>query len=603
MSNSEPNKVSPNAAPKVAKKKFAYRPGVRMILSIICLVGILGAAGFSVYQSMKTLYETNLRDAWTILFLDMETQAQAISDKMPRLVMRVTARPPVAVFKVLGTKNIEWKSGKYQSSKTFDSLGIDFSLFGPNSNFNGVLTDINGDLLLVVRDVVDGRVDSLRFYVVYAADIRGLFNLKSENTVVYVANRSGKLIYNNSEVVTPANLMTRPLVQSFIKVPFKQGQAEFDLEKESFYGFYQEISKTNLILFAEKSKRTALFGIYATINKVGKISLFALVLTLLLLQIPLWFAIRPIRILTDVAMRLSKGDFNVVIPKVGFGELGVLTTTFATMAENLVKRDREIAVLNVERLEKMKMEQGIKMASTIQDRFLFKPDAKMPNDFDITAVYEPSLQLAGDWYGVHFDQERGETIIAIVDITGHGIESSMMTPVISVCFQEQLFRKDRAIDMREFLTRCNGALYGYGAGKSTATGIIAKWTKADGKLTWVNAGHPQPVAVNSEGVMVKPKSATSANGNILGIAEVLEVSEQSIQLGSGGLIAFFSDGLMTASSSTGKGFSRKHLYEALKGARRKSSKQAMDQLLGVWRQKNEGVIVEDDMCLVLGVIK
>jgi serine phosphatase RsbU (regulator of sigma subunit) len=603
MSDSEVKKQPQKSSAKPGKMKFSYRPGIRMVLSVICLMGILGAAGFSVYQSMKTLYETNLRDAWTILFLDMETQSQAISDKMPRLTAKVTARPPVAVFSVVNTKNVQWVSGKYQNLKTFESLGLDFALFSPSSNFNGILTDVSGDLLFVVRDLADGKVSTIRLYTVTAGDIKGLFNLKSENTVVYVANRSGKLVYNNSDAVTPANLMTRPLVQSFIKVPFKQGQAEFDLEKESFYGFYQEISKTNLILFAEKSKRTALFGIYATINKVGKISVAALVLTLILLQIPLWFATRPIRILTDVATRLSKGDFNVAIPKVGFGELGVLTTTFAAMTENLVKRDREIAVLNVAKLEKMKMEQGIKMASTIQDRFLFKPDGRGTHEFDIASVYEPSLQLAGDWYGVHFDEERGEHIIAIVDITGHGIESSMMTPVISVCFQEQLFRKGQAIDMEEFLKRCNGALYGYGAGKSTATGIIAKWSKADGKLTWLNAGHPQPVAVNAEGVMIKPKGAVGANGNILGISDVLEVSEQSIQLGSGGLIAFFSDGLMTVQTSSGKGFSRKHLFESLKGARKKSAKQAMDHVLGIWRQKNQDVVVEDDMCLVLGVLK
>jgi serine phosphatase RsbU (regulator of sigma subunit) len=89
----------------------------------------------------------------------------------------------------------------------------------------------------------------------------------------------------------------------------------------------------------------------------------------------------------------------------------------------------------------------------------------------------------------------------------------------------------------------------------------------------------------------------------LGISDVLEVSEQSIQLGSGGLIAFFSDGLMTVQTSSGKGFSRKHLFESLKGARKKSAKQAMDHVLGIWRQKNQDVVVEDDMCLVLGVLK
>lgn len=607
MSNSETGGKQDTAAKNAGKavkgkKKFGYRPGIRMILSIICLLGIVGAASFSVVQSMKTLYESNLRDAWTILFLDMETQSQRISEKMPTLLRRVTARPPVATFNVLNTKNVEWVSGKYQNIKTFDALGVDFTVFAGGSDFSGIISDINGDIVMFTRELVDEKVAAIKMYDVNAADIKRMFSLKSENTVVYVANRSGKLIYTSSDQITPANLMTRPLVLSFIKVPFKQGQAEFVIEKDSYYGFYQEVNKTNLILFSEKSKRTALFPIYATINKVGKISVFSLLLTLILLQIPLWFATRPIRILTDVATSLSKGDFNVKIPKVGFGELGVLTATFADMTENLVRRDREIAVLNVDKLEKMKMEQGIKMASTIQERFLFKPQAKEGHDFDIATVYEPSLQLAGDWYGVHFDEQRGETIIAIVDITGHGIESSMMTPVISVVFQEQLFRNDRAVDMEEFLKRCNSALYGYGAGKSTATGIIAKWTKADGRLAWLNAGHPQPVAINADGSMVKSK-ATGANGNILGISDVLEVAEQSIQLGSGGMIAFFSDGLMTATSTSGKGFSRKHLYDALKGARKKKASQALEQVLGVWRQKNTDVVVEDDVCLVLGVLK
>ena len=584
------------------KVRYGFRPGIRLILSAICLVGILGAASFSVFESMRTLYESNLRDAWTILFLDMETQSQRVSQKMTALQRRVTARPPVAIFTVLNTKNVAWVSGKYQNIKNFDSLGVDFSVLADGTNFTGVMSDINGDVVLVVSDPVEDKISTIKLYAVNASDIRGMFSLKSENTIVYVANRSGKLIYNNSEQVTPVNLMTRPLVQSFIKVPFKQGQAEFVVEKESFYGFYQEVAKTNLILFAEKSKRTALFPIYAAINKVVKISGLSLAVTLLLLQIPLWFATRPIRILTDVATSLSKGDFNVKIPKVGFGELGVLTSTFATMTENLIRRDREIAVLNVERLEKMKMEQGIKMASTIQERFLFKPQAKDAHAFDIATVYEPSLQLAGDWYGVHFDEDRGETVMAIVDITGHGIESSMMTPVISVVFQEQVFRKDRAIDMEEFLKRCNSALYGYGSGKSTATGIIAKWTKDDGKLTWLNAGHPQPVAINADGSMVKSK-INGANGNILGISETLEVGEQSIELGSGGMIAFFSDGLITATSSSGKGFGRKHLYDALKGARKKKANNALDSVLGVWRQKNQGVVVEDDVCLVLGVLK
>lgn len=372
---------------------------------------------------------------------------------------------------------------------------------------------------------------------------------------------------------------------------------------DSLYGFHQEISRTNLVMFSEKAKSRAMFSVYATINKVGRISLAALIFTLVILQIPLWLATKPIKDLTEVATRVSKGDFNVVIPQRGFGELAVLTRTFATMTENLVRRDTQIAALNLDKIEKTKIDESLKVARNIQDRFLFKPSTGPGHAMDVASIYEPSLQLAGDWYGVHMDLEREEHIISIVDITGHGVESAMLTPVISVIFQQHIMRiAESAMDIEAFLRQCNKALYGFGAGKSTATGIIAKYHKKESRLVWYNAGHPQPVMVGPTGALVKAKAATG-NANILGFAPDLDLTQQTIDLETGSAISFFSDGLISATSATGKGFGRKHLFESLKTSSRIDSKKTLESVIATWRKKNTEVVVEDDMCLVIGVIK
>ena len=586
------------------KKKFAiaYRPGIRMILSAICFAGILGAAGFSVYQSMRTLYDSNLRDAWTILFMDMETQSQRISEKMPRVFERITRRAPAAVFVQSEGSALTWQSGRFEDVKTIEILGIEATAFERGNEIPFLMTEMNGDLFGITR-TQSGAQNLINVYGIKASDIAGLFKLNTSQTTVYLSNRAGRLIFTNSDTVTPANLMKRPLVAAFVKTPFRQGQSEFKMGADSLYGFHQEISRTNLVMFSEKAKSRAMFSVYATINKVGRISLAALIFTLVILQIPLWFATKPIKDLTEVATRVSKGDFNVVIPQRGFGELAVLTRTFATMTENLVRRDTQIAALNLDKIEKTKIDESLKVARNIQDRFLFKPSTGPGHAMDVASIYEPSLQLAGDWYGVHMDLEREEHIISIVDITGHGVESAMLTPVISVIFQQHIMRiAESAMDIEAFLRQCNKALYGFGAGKSTATGIIAKYHKKESRLVWYNAGHPQPVMVGPTGALVKAKAATG-NANILGFAPELDLTQQTIDLETGSAISFFSDGLISATSATGKGFGRKHLFESLKTSSRKDSKKTLESVIATWRKKNTEVVVEDDMCLVIGVIK
>jgi serine phosphatase RsbU (regulator of sigma subunit) len=304
-----------------------------------------------------------------------------------------------------------------------------------------------------------------------------------------------------------------------------------------------------------------------------------------------------------MAKQLSRGDFDVKINAQGFGELAVLSQSFVNMADNLRNRDKTIAALHVDKLEKTKMEQGIRVASAIQDRFLFKPKKASNSNLEIAAKYEPSLHLAGDWYGVHYDESRGETIISIVDITGHGIESAMMTPVMSVLFQEQKSRTDgKPFDIKEFMVRCNSALYAYGEGISTATGIIAKFNKESGSVSWYNAGHPAPVIVKADGSMIKTQSPVNSS-TILGFAEELVMSEQSMDLASGTVFALFSDGLMTAPVGGAIGFSRKDLFAVLKTAKRDDVHRILSAVMDLWRKKNASLRIEDDMCIVLGLVK
>lgn len=584
-------------------KLFSYRPGIRMIISSFCVLGIIGGSFFSIFYAMQALYESSLKDASMILFLDLESRSHNISDYLDNYIRQTRKREPIAEFNLLDRGNVSWIRGEFAGVKNVEELGFDnFEISEPNAEVFYSFGSYNGQPFYAEGKRKDNR-STIQLFEINQTDMERLFTLNTKYTTIYLLSRGGKLLYTNVQEVTQDLVMKRPLVASFVKMPFRQGQSEFEINGIKLYGFFQEIPRSNMIIFAEKTKQRAMEEVYSTIRKVAGVSVFYLILAVVILQVPLWMATKPIRALTDMAKQLSRGDFDVKMNAQGFGELAVLSQSFINMADNLRNRDKTIAALHIDKLEKTKMEQGIRVASAIQDRFLFKPRKTSESNLAIAAKYEPSLHLAGDWYGVHYDEARGETVISIVDITGHGIESAMMTPVMSVLFQEQKSRLDgKPFDIKEFMLRCNSALYSYGSGISTATGIIAKFHKESGSVSWCNAGHPAPVIVKNDGVMVKTQSPANSS-TILGFTEELIMSEQKLELASGTVFALFSDGLMTAPVGGAVGFSRKDLFTVLKSAKRDDVDRILSNVMDLWRKKNANIIIEDDMCLVLGLIK
>ena len=103
----------------VKKKLFSYRPGIRMIISAACVFGILGGSGFSIYYAMKSLYDTSLQDASTILFLDLETRSNSISSELANFIQVSKKKGAISDYKIVDNKNITWISGEFAGAKSF----------------------------------------------------------------------------------------------------------------------------------------------------------------------------------------------------------------------------------------------------------------------------------------------------------------------------------------------------------------------------------------------------------------------------------------------------------------------------------------------------
>ncbi len=582
-------------------KRIKYRPGLRFYMSAICITTICASGSLVAYHSLRTLYDGSLRDAWAILFLDLEKQANRAAKNVQAAADTAISQGPVIEFQLSNKGSIKSTNGTWANYSNLDQIGLDEQQINPSSGVKYAFTSINGDHY-VARLGSSTIGPTVQLFKTNFRDFITLIQIASKKTIVYVSNRSGRLLATNTSAVSPANLLSRPLVSAFVKAPFSQGQSEFGIGKESFYGFHQELPGTNLILFAEKSKMRAMENVYLAVQSVSKVTAWIFMISLILLQIPLTLMTRPIKRLARVANEIARGNFAIKSSASGFGELKILTTAFDTMTESLRQRDQVISNLNDQRLQQIQIENDLKLARTIQDQFLFHPSTEWDCGIDLATIYTPSKQVAGDWLGVHYFKESAETVMAIVDITGHGVSSAMMTPVISVLFYE--YTRAGGMDSPvEFLKRCNDALYSYGKGRSTASGLIMNFNKKSKTLTWFNAGHPKPILLDQTGKRIT-ENKTAEGTSILGLSQDFTPEENHVLMSHGAKLLIYSDGLTLESvhDSSSKRINRRDLVNILTKSPTGKAVSHIEAIHSMWRERVINISDTDDMCAIAGVI-
>lgn len=130
------------------------------------------------------------------------------------------------------------------------------------------------------------------------------------------------------------------------------------------------------------------------------------------------------------------------------------------------------------------------VAETLQRAFL-------PNRFpvrkelEISAHYRPGstdADIGGDWYDA-FENDRGEIVITIGDVTGKGIEAARMMILIRQAIRVASLDSD---DPRKIIDVCNRVLLSDTAGQlaSAFVGFINPVTRT---LRYVSAGHVPPL--------------------------------------------------------------------------------------------------------------
>jgi sigma-B regulation protein RsbU (phosphoserine phosphatase) len=209
----------------------------------------------------------------------------------------------------------------------------------------------------------------------------------------------------------------------------------------------------------------------------------------------------------------------------------------------LVNRCLELRRLRVERETFLR-----RVESELEEARHFQLSLLPPPHFEraglsIDARYLACTELAGDIYD-YVETKDGAVALLIADVVGHGTSAAMMTAVVNAAFRashvddfeprtvvERISQGIRDFDGSRFVTMC-----------------CARVSPRKRELTYVNAGHPQPIMRTRS---LEPLLLDSTGPLLTSALSDLPCEQATVEFGPGDSILFYTDGVTEASGASG----------------------------------------------------
>lgn len=204
---------------------------------------------------------------------------------------------------------------------------------------------------------------------------------------------------------------------------------------------------------------------------------------------------------------------------------------------------------------------------------------------------EPAYDVGGD----AFDYSLNENVLsfAFLDAMGHNLRSSLASALVLAGHRHG---RRRGLDLIDSVRQIDETLEAEFGGEVFVTGHLGELDITTGQLSWINAGHPDPVIGRGSHVVAQPHAKPCLPLG-LGI-KVTEVGEWRLEPGD--RLLFYSDGVIEARPASGDEFGigrlverfERHLSDRLVAA--ETLRRIVTEVLG-----HRGAPLQDDASLML----
>jgi len=295
--------------------------------------------------------------------------------------------------------------------------------------------------------------------------------------------------------------------------------------------------------------------------------------------------------------RVMKGDFSNRITASGRDQLADLAKSFNTMTENL---ERLLAVAK----EKERLQAELEIASEVQAQ-LYPKTIPSVRTLRVTGLCEPARMVSGDYYDYQ-NLADNRLAIAIGDVAGKGISAALLMATIQSAMRMELRSSleiaapshvplnGHRLSTARMVTELNQQLHATTSAEKFATFCIAIYDDDSGVITYTNAGHLPPILIRNGDA-----TCLDVNGTVVGAFPRSQYDESKIQLLSGDLLIWYTDGITEPENEYGEMFGEERLIELVAKHAASDDRKIIDTVMQAVRQWTGLPELSDDMTMLL----
>jgi serine phosphatase RsbU (regulator of sigma subunit) len=213
--------------------------------------------------------------------------------------------------------------------------------------------------------------------------------------------------------------------------------------------------------------------------------------------------------------------------------------------------------------------------------------------FEIAAWNQPADQTGGDYYDWQ-PLPEGKILVALADVTGHGIGPALLA---SVCraYARANFNVDDGLFAA--MERINASLSGDLREGRFVTFVAAVCSPGNSRVELLSAGHgPLFLYVSTHDRF----DAMNAQGLPLGVSSTL-LSDPALilELDPGDLLVLATDGFFEWANARGEQFGTERLEQVVRGSREKPSSEIISTLYRAVIEFSGGTAQQDDLTAIV----
>lgn len=206
--------------------------------------------------------------------------------------------------------------------------------------------------------------------------------------------------------------------------------------------------------------------------------------------------------------------------------------------------------------DRLSLKNDLEIARQIQQAMLPAPSYSAPG-VETFGSSRPANTVGGDFYDI-LPLDDGRLIIALGDVAGKGSPAALLMALLLAMLRTLV---DEQLPPADLVARLNVQVCRQAPGTRFITLFIAFYDPMTGDMTYVNAGHTQPLLIRRN----RMAERLTEGGIALGMFEHSTYQTGHAMIQPGELVAIYSDGITEAENPEGRPFDESGLESALIG--------------------------------------